>query len=534
MLINKKYFYLSLLVILFLFASNLSAQVFKVDLSKKNLAKIEKGKSAFDKLKRYHKAYSQDSLKKIKKISKIYHKKMDSLARTSAKEEKLIATKRKKGIRIPLDTLAFLKQYTSLLPRDSSSHDSVAVKKKIKKDSSSLDSVAIKKASTGDSSSRDSSAMKKTGKRDSSSLDSRALKKEASQQLTSLEKQQVQRLQKEYGLSTDQAKRYLKCDSATRRKIAIDGLKQLREKSLSQLPAGQRKQLESFQKQYGPYSTEVKQYAFFLKDSVDRTDTIKALAAARAEGLANQIAGQKLGGAGLNQFNDYEKRLKELKDLRSQYQKQIEDNKNPEHLKEKAKDEAMEKVAKKVQKNMSLLKNKYSSLLNSNDLSTGIKAKSLKGQPFRKRLVLGGNFNIVNISPFMADLAPVIGYKIDKTFQVGVSGSYRVSFVDTTKIVSGLSAKTTGYSVFVSHDVILNFFAYGEWERSYTTVKQNVNDPKTSKQWVNSLLIGIGRQFTISKKVKGTVMLLWNPLHESGKTPYNSDFVVKTGFRLNK
>jgi hypothetical protein len=77
---------------LFLFAQNLSAQIFKVDLSKKNLAKIEKGKTAFDKLKRYRKAYSHDSLKKIKKISKLYHKKMDSLARVSAKEEKLIAT----------------------------------------------------------------------------------------------------------------------------------------------------------------------------------------------------------------------------------------------------------------------------------------------------------------------------------------------------------------------------------------------------------------------------------------------------------
>src|SRR6478752_4500909 len=101
---NKKYFYLFLPAILFLFAPNLSAQIFKVDLSKKNLTKIEKGRTAFDKLKRYRKAYSQDSLKKIKKISKIYHKKMDSLAHASAKEEKLLATMRKKGIGIPLDT----------------------------------------------------------------------------------------------------------------------------------------------------------------------------------------------------------------------------------------------------------------------------------------------------------------------------------------------------------------------------------------------------------------------------------------------
>lgn len=260
----KNYFAGLLLASFISLPSGLFAQTFKVNLSAKSLAKIQKGKSAYDKLKRYRKAYGKDSAKQMKKISRFYEKKMDSLAQATKREEKLIARMRKKGIRHPLDTLAFLKQYTSTLPRDSTL------------------------------------------------LDSGALKNVASTKVASLEEQQVQRLQAEYGLPTNEARRYLKSDSATRRRIAIDALKKVREKSLSQLPVGQRKQLESFQTQYGAYSTEVKQYAFFLKDSVDHLDTLKNLAALKAETLLPSLANQKFSG-NFNQMNEMRKKMDEWK-----------------------------------------------------------------------------------------------------------------------------------------------------------------------------------------------------------------------------
>jgi len=469
--------------------SPLHAQSFKVNLSPKSLTKIQKGKTAFGKLKRYHKAYSKDSARQMKKLSKQYKKKTDSISRTIAKEEKMYALMRKKGIKIPTDTLAVLKQYASLLP----------------------------KYSVG--------------------LDSAKIGSTVQSKMSSLEGRQLNVLRSQYGLSPQEAQQYLQGDSAARRRIAIRGLKKVKEKSIASLPPGQRNQLESFQKQYGPYSTEAKQYAFFLKDSVDRSDTLKAMASKRAEGMANQLVDQKLGGGGLSQFKNSEKQLNEFKGMRDQYKSTLDEYKNAD-LKEKAEQEAKKLAShadkvQALQKSMALLKNKYSSLLNSNDLSTGVKANSLKGRPFREHWVLGGNFNIVNVSPFMIDLSPTVGYRLNKKLQIGVGAIYRASFVDSVKLINSLPATNSGYSIFVNYNLAMNFFAYAEWERTSTIVKGNSTDPKPSRQWVNSLLIGVGRQFGISKYVKGSVMLLWNPLHVNGKTPYNSDFVIKTGFRLS-
>jgi hypothetical protein len=489
--IKTRHFVVLLLTIFIFLSSGLFAQTFKVNLSAKNLAKIQKGKSAYDKLKRYRKAYSKDSAKQLKKISRMYERRMDSLARVADQEEKLIKRMRKKGIRQPLDTLAFLKHYTSLLTKDSSLLDSSVLK-----------SLSIKKA-------------------------------------TSLEDQQVQRLQREYGLPMEEARRYLKSDSATRRKIAVDGLKKIREQSLSKLPAGQRKQMEAFQQQYGSYSTEVKQYAFFLRDSVEHLDTLKTLALLKAETLVPSLANQKFSG-NFNQMNEMRQKMDAWKNEGSEFNKSMNELRDKDKLKDKAKQEAEEKLMtvaqgklKAVQRSMSMLKRKYSSMGNADDLSQAIKAKSLKGHPWHERWVLGSNFNVVGVSPLLLDLAPSIGYRFDKNLQAGVTLSYRVSFADTAKLAKSISGRTFGYSAFVSHSLFANFFAYGEWEESSILMKQKKNDPGNSRQWVNSFLVGLGRQFNVSKYVSGSVLLLWNPLHQNGKSPYASDFVIKTSFRLS-
>ena len=63
-----------------------------------------------------------------------------------------------------------------------------------------------------------------------------------------------------------------------------------------------------------------------------------------------------------------------------------------------------------VQSQMTKVKQKYASVPNSNDLSTAQKRNSLKGEPFWKRLVLGGNFNLTETNPVTIDFSPVIGW----------------------------------------------------------------------------------------------------------------------------
>ncbi|MFM7854914.1 MAG: hypothetical protein ACKO96_24040, partial [Flammeovirgaceae bacterium] len=204
-------------------------------------------------------------------------------------------------------------------------------------------------------------------------------------------------------------------------------------------------------------------------------------------------------------------------------------------LKDRGKKEAeaqLQNYVGAVEKKMSLLKNKYSTLLNSNDLSTGIKEKSLQGRPLRERWVIGGNFNITSTAPLMVDLAPQFGYRIDKRWQIGMSGIYRAKFIESVQVSYAISPERYGFSLFSSYSLILNFFGYAEWEQTMSKVKSD-ND-RLVDQWVPSLLVGLGRKFRLHPKVNGTVLLLWDPLHVNGKSPYSDAFVIKTGFQLSE
>jgi hypothetical protein len=490
------------------------AQNFKVNLSPKHILKINKGKSAHEKLKKYRKYFSKDSARQMKKLSKYYQKKSDSITRAMVKQKKLRELAEKSRVKLPADTLSILGQYASLLPKGQNG------------DSAKVDPIA--KGKLQQELSTEPFLKQHTSLRDTTLRDSL---KEGGVKLA--QQNLKQQLKDRDGLSASQTKQYFSGDSAVRKKVRMKQLESARQKSLEALPPSQRKQLESYQKEYGPYSREVKQYLFFLKDSVDNSDTLKSLFSKQMETLAEKGLGST-GGWQASQLNEYTKQIDDIKRQQLSYQKQTEELSDPNKLKEKAKKEAIEKLEEKaaaVQKNMSLLKSKYSTLLNSNDLSTGVKEKSLKGRPLRERWVIGGNFNIPSTAPLMIDLAPQFGYRLDKRWQIGVSGIYRAKFVDSVKTANAISPERYGFSVFSSYSLILNFFGYAEWEQTMSKVKSTTDKP--TNQWVPSLLIGVGKKFQLHPKIGGTIMVLWDPLHVNGKSPYNDAFVIKTGFQLS-
>lgn len=345
-----KTFYIHIVFILFAFTANeVNGQSFKVTLSPKHLAKVDKGKTVHQRLKKYRKLYSKDSARQIKKLDKYYDKKTDSLSKVLRKERRLCELARKKGLPCSSDTLKQVKGYAALLSADSVTLDSLG--REIK-------------TSRG-------------------------------------------------GLA-------------------------------EQLPEGQRGKLKTLENKYGSQSKEVNQYLALLRDSVSAADTIKSLAVGRGEAMVSQMAEEKLGSAGaVKEFGEYEKAVKNIKSTPDEYKKKVEQVQNSEHMKAEAKQKALEEATEKmaenldkfkpVQQTMGLMKNKYSSLLNSNDLSTGVKARSLEGRPLRERWVIGGSFNIPSTSPLMVDLSPQFGYKIDKLFQVGIGGMYRATFTDSVK-----------------------------------------------------------------------------------------------------
>mgnify|MGYP001793558402 FL=1 len=208
-----------------------------------------------------------------------------------------------------------------------------------------------------------------------------------------------------------------------------------------------------------------------------------------------------------------------------------------QQMKEKMASQAKEYISKnadklqQVQSKMGELKKKYSYVPNCNDLSTAKKRTSLEDEPLGKRLVLGGNFNVTETSPVSIDLAPVIGYKINTLFEVGITGLYRAQFNADRNGVNAEDENTYGYSVFVNHMVFKNFFGYLEGE-NISRVK-TLQD-KTKREWDQTLLLGIGRKFNIAKWLEMQAIITYNFLHENQDGVYNSPIVFKTGVRVKR
>ncbi|MBL6449083.1 hypothetical protein JMN32_22415 [Fulvivirga sp. 29W222] len=272
--------------------------------------------------------------------------------------------------------------------------------------------------------------------------------------------------------------------------------------------------------------------------TIDSTITrqVKDAAVKRAE---EELKGTKeydaLNGMGneseLGQLEDYKNKLESTQEeLRQAAAKQ--------ELKQKMASQAREYITQnadkiqQVQSQMGEMKKKYSYMPNSNDLSSAVKRTSLKDESFWERLVIGGNFNISKTNPLNIDLSPTLGYRVNKLFEVGVTGCYRSQFkADKHRVTSQSNEEVYGYSAYANHMVFKNFFAYLEAERMRTTT-MSTEIPK--REWKQTLLIGVGRRFNVAKWLEMQALVLFNVLHDNEDGLYNSPVVFKTGFRLRK
>ena len=517
----------------------LFAQNFKINLSPRHVAKVEQLKTAQGKLTKYRKYFSKDSARHMKKMAKVYQTKSDSITKVMVAKEKLRQWREKKGIKEPIDTLALLEQYSSLLPTDITSHtniENLKTKEAEKRATENLiglhttelqnqfglTPLVAQQYLSGDA------VVKKKVKEKAILL----AKKPVMENILTEQKKQVQELQSKFGFSPNEVNQYLKGDTTARKKMKTQALHVAKEKSLASLPPGQRKQVEVYQKEYGPYSKEMKQYLFFLKDSVDHSDTLKSLAASRAEGWGEKAIANNLGNnAQLKQLNDINKQMQELKDSPAQYRKKLEQYKNKENLQKEVKDYLTRnpQQLKQLKDKMSVMMKKYSFIQNSNNLSTAVKRTSLKERAFRERLVVAANFQVLSTQPFSIDFAPFLGYKVNSRFSLGVGGTYRKTFSDS---VPSLAPSVYGYKVFVSYDIIKSFFAYGEYANNSPGVK--VEEGTTKRIWKPAAMVGLGKRLSIHSRLDMTVVALYNILYQPRDPIYHDPFTFRVGFQLSE
>jgi len=289
-------------------------------------------------------------------------------------------------------------------------------------------------------------------------------------------------------------------------------------------------QVNNLKEEVNEYTGEYKKYKGYSNLSAD---SAKQLAISKAEGEVSRRIME------VGELQGFQSEMTQFTAMQSKYKNQLADlndsTARKEMIKQQAEKMAMDYIQdnpgimQDVQKKMSLLMKKYSSVTNSNDLSSAVRRTSLSGRTFRERLVIATNFQLLTIDPVSIDFSPMIGYKFNSRLSAGVGGTYRQTFKNTNV---NLAPEVFGYKGFVSYDVVKSFFVYGEFARNSPGLL--VNEGVVQRIWKDALFVGAGRRFPVHKKVDMTVTALYNFMHQVGDPIYPRPFVIRFGFQVSE
>ena len=173
------------------------------------------------------------------------------------------------------------------------------------------------------------------------------------------------------------------------------------------------------------------------------------------------------------------------------------------------------------------LKKKYRQVQTDQDLY--IKKSSLEGEPFSERLIYGGTMQVLTQPQLAFDLSPLLGYRFNKRFTLGVGATYRLALSKNPVSVVTENA-TYGGRAYAEYNIIRSFLLHGEYERMSQAAPAPGQDD-LQRSWQTSLLVGIGKTYRITNKLQGSILFLYNLRHDK-QTVYPRPFMIRAGFQV--
>lgn len=152
--------------------------------------------------------------------------------------------------------------------------------------------------------------------------------------------------------------------------------------------------------------------------------------------------------------------------------------------------------------------------------------ESLEQKTFTQKFNLTGHIQIGGHDPLLIDYSPAIAYQFTgkASFGIGASGRVKIGN-DSTK-----EEDLVAYRAFLDYKIVGNIFIHTEWENTGQKTLNTVTDQE-ERTWTNRWLLGLGKDFNFSPKVKGNILLLYN-FNSENNTPHGQRFQVRYGFKI--
>ena len=165
--------------------------------------------------------------------------------------------------------------------------------------------------------------------------------------------------------------------------------------------------------------------------------------------------------------------------------------------------------------------------------AAGVDQTDTAAAPLGKRLRLGGNLQVQPADPIKIDLSPELRYALLPRWTVAAGGVYRMG-IQVDDFPRHLFRRQAVYGLRTAGEwrALAGFSLRAEWERLRTAASSSVSSEQSSHQWVSAAWLGLVKHYRISRKVQGSVQLLYNLMHDPLTSPHPHPYVIRLGFQL--
>lgn len=158
------------------------------------------------------------------------------------------------------------------------------------------------------------------------------------------------------------------------------------------------------------------------------------------------------------------------------------------------------------------------------------KPNTQKTKPLLKRIELGANvqFGKTNrLLPSSGDFAFSLGYKINDNGVIGIGSSYKLGIGFFERIQ--FTHQGFGLRSYIDWKIKSGFFFSGGYERNYLPQLNNINLAVQPQVWQESGLIGVSKRYSVGKKKKMNLQLLFDFLSYRN-IPRSQPVIFRTGW----
>ena len=156
----------------------------------------------------------------------------------------------------------------------------------------------------------------------------------------------------------------------------------------------------------------------------------------------------------------------------------------------------------------------------------------------KKRFRVGGNFQLQPGRTTRLDISPELQYRLLSRWNIGLGGTYRVG-IQTDAFPRRLIQQEGIYGIrgLTEWQAFPSVSLRAEWESLYNgaTPTNQLGSPASellTQLWSNSIWLGPVKYYSVTSWVKGSVQLLYNPLHDPKTDLYTQAYTIRMGFQL--